>query len=377
MIVKPRSRIIQDLDAASFTVLGCSGADGLGAGALRTFRDGLIGARGDFIVVLGDISPLGRDPYYRRVSDFTNLVAEKPVHVVRGNHDGPDYSAYFGLENRAVVSEEYLLIMLDNSTRRFTDETLVFLRETMALIDSANVLIAFHVPPPNRFNGNSMPRAEWQRFEDAVGVWRNRISLLIASHAHNCFEDEVDGLRLVATGGAGARMHPADRLSGQEHHALEITPGDRGMPEISARRLSPPDGVGEIPLPGSLREFYADCCRRRIELTFRAEEAEALGLYNLAKLHRAGAESALHQARSLRALPDCEVLIHAAREGAEAARQSFATLLDRVSGAAGGDIESSNYFVCGSCGFTYALGDSPTYCSACGAPGVFIEEAGV
>jgi rubrerythrin len=373
MIIKPRSRIIQDLDAKSFTVLGSPASDGLGAGALQTFHAGLSGAEGDFIVVLGDVSPLGRDPYYSEVADFIDASTQKPVYVMRGNHDGPDYPEYFGMENRAVVTEEYLLIMLDNSSRRFTDGTLAFLSETMALIESMNVLIAFHVPPPNRFTGHSMSRKEWQRFEDAVGVWRSRISLLLCSHAHHGFEDDIDGLRLVVTGGAGARMHQGERLAAQTHHALEITPGDKGKPKIAMRRLSLPENAAvESDADDALKREYAERCRARVELAFRAEEAEARGEQNLARLYRAGAESSLLQARSLYGLAaGGGVPAALTMDRVEEAKESFVQLLGR---AADGDADAPKYFVCRSCGFVSSGSEGATYCSACGAPGSFIEE---
>ena len=412
MIIKHRSRIIQELDAKSFTVLGSPGSDGLGAGALQMFHAGLIGAQGDFVVVLGDISPIGRDPYYHQVADFVDIVSPKPVYVMRGNHDGPDYSEYFGLDNCAILSEEYLLIMLDNSKRRFTDETLTFLRETMALVGSDNVMVAFHVPPPNRFNGNSMSVDEWQRFEDAVGVWRNRISLLICSHAHSGFEDEVDGLRLVVTGGAGAQMHGQDRLAKQQHHALEITLNADGKPEVSMRTLSQSGIVDRREdVAEALRRLYGERCRNRVELILRAEDAEKDGAYNLARLYRAASESCLHQARSLYRLlrgdnqgvdlaedaaqllraealaleanevemadvVGCDVLSELTVRGVNATNRSFLTLLDRAARQLReGDIGATKYFVCQSCGFMSSGSEEPTYCSACGAPSFFIEQA--
>ena len=164
MIIKPAASIIQELDAASFTVIGSPGSDGQGVSALQTFGRALSGARGDFIVVLGDVSPLGRDPYYRTAVDFIERHTEKPVYVMPGNHDGPDYGEYFGCDNRAIVSEAFSLVMLDNSTRRFTDEALLFLRDALALAESPNVVVAFHVPPPNRISGDCLSTAAWNRY---------------------------------------------------------------------------------------------------------------------------------------------------------------------------------------------------------------------
>ena len=407
MIVKPVSRIIQELDAKSFTVIGCPGADGLGSGALQTFHAALTGAEGDFIVVLGDIAPLGRDPFYRGVADFVDRATAKSVHVMRGNHDGPDYEEIFGLADRAIISEDFLLIMLDNSQRRFSDDSLKFLGETMALVDSQNVVVAFHVPPPNRFTGHSMSVGEWRRFEDAVGVWRNRISLLLCSHSHSYFEDEVDGLRLVVTGGGGARIHHVDRVARPEHHALEISFDGEGEPAVGFRRLGRDHGdIPECALDG-LRRLYAEQCRQRVELVLQAEEADELGAFNLARLYRAAAGSCLHQARFLYSLlrgggsspaRDAEdrlregvlrlekddalvagcadILAESAAFEASTAHRAFLGLLDRavVTLSEKDDIGEALYHVCQSCGMLTAGSESPTYCAACGAPGHFINE---
>lgn len=410
MILKPVARIIQDLDAKSFTVIGSPGADGLGSGALQAFHSALTGARGDFAVVLGDIAPLGRDPYYSGVVDFVNRAAVKPVHVMRGNHDGPDYEEYFGFADRAIISEDFLLIMLDNSQRRFSDDSLKFLGETMALVGSQNVIVSFHVPPPNRFSGHSMGREEWRRFEDATGVWRNRISLLLCSHSHSYFEDEVDGLRLVVTGGGGARLHHVDRVVRPEHHALEISFDGEGKPVIEFRSLGR-DQTGEIPecAVAGLRQLYQGQCHQRVELTLRAEEADEQGSFNLARLYRAAARSCLHQARILfRLLRDrggdlardaedklreslltlnahdafvrsgcADILAESAVHEVNTSHRTFLGMLDRavIAMTEAEDIAEARYHVCQSCGLLTSGSESPTYCRACGAPGHFIDEA--
>lgn len=377
MIVKPLSRIIQEFDASRFTVLGCPGADGLGAGALTIFHEGLARAGGDFIVVLGDASPIGRDPYYARTAEFMDAVSPKPVHVLRGNHDGPDYEEHFGMANRAFLSENFLLLMLDNSTRHFSDETLTFLRGTMAMVESENVMVAFHIPPPNRFSGHSMTKEAWQRFEDAVGVWRNRISLLLCSHARCAFEDDVDGLRLVATGGAGAGLYGTDRLTAQSHHALEVSVDAEGRAAYTIRPLARPMEPRDrtAPVAAAVRSLYDACRRDRTELLFRAEAAEKSGERFLPRLLRAGAAQALLHAGSLRGVSARdENLLYCITEEAESGRDSFAALLRRAENDCGDADAEKRVFLCRSCAAVSAASDFSTYCPVCGAPGHFLAE---
>lgn len=410
MIVRPDAKIIQELDASSFTAIGSPGSDGHGGEALQTFAQALAGAKGDFVVVLGDVAPLGRDPYYENIANFIDNTSLKPVYVMPGNHDGPDYDSYFGCADRAIFTSTFTLIMLDNSRRRFSDETLTFLRDTLALADSPNVVVAFHVPPPNRFSGNSLTKREWARFEEAAGVWRKRISLLLAGHAHTYFEDEVDGLRLIVTGGGGARLQQDDRVAVSQHHVAEFKVREDGMLRGVMRPLGSAVGretriLERFP---ELEDAFAAECRAHVNHSIDAEEAERKGLVNLARMLRAAAQSRLLHARNLRRLlkqhiggplTSIAASLDESRRQAEHAKRNMKTLgpknflaanaLHAVSvseeactklfeSATGGmgsghDIPPVSYYVCFSCGHLYQGYESPTYCSLCGAPADSIQ----
>lgn len=398
MIIKPVSRLVQELDARSFTVIGNPCSDGLGVESLQWFRAALAGAEGDFALVLGDVAPIGRDPYYGTAANFIDRTSPKPVHVMRGNHDGPDYEEYFGPSDRAILSDEFVLIMLDNSGRSFSPETLGFLRETMAMIKSRNIIVAFHIPPPNRISGSSLPADEWRRFEEAVGVWRNRITLLLCGHAHSYFEDEIDGLRLVVTGGGGAALREPERVARPPHHALEVTVHD-GRPRVRMRPLTRSEAIGVMDdsMHSLLREVFDIQCRHHVSQSLDAETAAEMGLPGLAHLYRAASESSYLQARSLYGLlgrdefiegigadytisaEDIrlrEVLPVHALDAVSRAEQQYAKIHDRLCGGgeAGRDVPGGRYFICDNCGMLFSGQESPNYCASCGAPGSGYRE---
>ena len=412
MRVRPVGRLVQELDAKSFTVVGSPCSDGLGTEAMQFFQAALAGAEGDFTVVLGDVSPLGRDPYYRSVAHFIDTVSPQPVHVMRGGRDGPDFSEYFGHENRAVIAEDFVLVMLDNSGRAFSDETLKFLQETMAIVDSRNVIVAFHMPPPNRISGDSLDVAEWNRFEEAVGVWRSRISLLLCGHAHTYYEDDIDGIRLVVTGGGGARIQRTERLTDAPHHALEIDMGENGTPVITLRPLAAAEcSYRDDGIVDALDGLYGSQSRAHMRHILAAEDAERDGRPQLARLYRAAAKSNLRQARFIHHLTECngDPIAAAAtglrefRADSEDARQDrvaaaemardvlaanamrrlsgagrvFAGLLEKALAELAGapDLHHVNYYVCQSCGMIFSGEESPEYCSECGAPGYYLRES--
>ncbi len=404
MIAKPVSKLVQELEATSFTVIGSPCSDGYGGEALQYLHAGLTGAEGDFIAVLGDVSPLGRDPYYKRVSRFIDRYADRPVHVMRGNHDGPDFEEYFGIADRAVFAEEFTFIMLDNSNRRFSDDTLRFFWETMALSETRNIIVSFHIPPPNRISGDSMSVADWTKFEEAVGVWRNRISLLLCGHAHTYFEDEIDGLRLIVTGGGGANIRKVERVVSPPHHALEINLDENGRPQVRQRPLIPYSNVSESgDMQDVLRHVYEIQCRNYVTMRLRAEEEFRANRPETAHLYRAGMESSLSQARIIHRLlatsPAAvlsfedgdgkdilskrlsvaeavnDVLSKRVLLGAAGAEKTFCSLLAKT-GADDieEDIQPNHYYLCGSCGVIFAGTEEPNYCSTCGAPGHSFSE---
>ncbi|MCD8351448.1 MAG: metallophosphoesterase [Planctomycetaceae bacterium] len=397
MILKPVSRLVQELDAKSFTVIGNPCSDGLGVESFQLFRAGLTTAQGDFTVVAGDISPIGRDPYYRTVANFVDRTSPKPVHVMRGNHDGPDYVEYFGTADRAILSEHFALIMLDNSSRTFSSGSLKFLRETLAMVQTRTIVVAFHVPPPNRISGNSMPVDEWRRFEEAVGVWRNRIKLLVCGHAHSYFEDEIDGLRLVVTGGGGSCINELERVSRPSHHVVEIIADDGELHVVQQPLSGNTLTVADEDVEALVRLVYGVQCEHHVTHLLDAEAALEKGHAGAAHLYRAAAQSSLAQARALyrilgrEGLLDemgvdytvgldgegiGEVLPAHALETVTKAEQQYVKILSRATDglADGDDMPTSVYYICGNCGYLFAGIDSPNYCTACGAPGNNFQE---
>lgn len=405
MIIKPISRLVQELDAKSITVIGNPCADGLGIDSLRLFHAGLARAQGDLVVIPGDVTPRGVDPFYTDVASFIDMVSPVPVHVMRGNQDTSDFNIHFGYSNRAILSEHFILIMLDNSQKRFSPKTLAFLRETMARVDSHNIIVAFHYPPPNRVSGSSISAEAWKEFEDAVGVWRKRISLLLCGHDHCYYEDDIDGLRMVVAGCGGAKLRRLDRVTPQRHHAVEITLDDKGTPQVTRRVLT--DNVFSRPtqVKTILTSIYHTAAQHHVDMHLRGEAAMQAGFPELAKLYHVLSKSFIGQARILHRLlagdknPRETMLVprqivpdlyneEEIRDTLDRANDVVAVRalkvvarteagLNRLLEAARSqlkrsehlDLESTDYFYCSCCAMVYAsYNGAPEYCHECGAP---------
>ena len=391
----------------SFMVLGDPGCDGLGAEIMSTFAAALSVEQADFRIVLGDIVPSGSDLFYKNVSEFIETVAAVPVYLISGNHDTKFYSEYFGLRNYALYNDKLLIVALDNARRSFDLETLQFLEATLRDFGRQNIVLLFHIPPPNHFVSNGVSVNEWNKVMTVIEPYRERIKYLVCGHVHNFFEDEVDGMTLIVTGGAGARLEPITSLldkSRSYHHVVRFFFDDS---DVLCHCYIPLDGknyTGELKdehLRGCLSSSLANECQAHVKYRLYAEHAEEMGKKGLAQLFRAAADAEFFHARNhFHVLGELKTVWDYLRdsesnENTEAtvtykgcldyARQNHYGLagytfsetmeaekvherLFREAIALDGNIEEATYYTCTSCGYTFRGKTYPEQCPICGAP---------
>ena len=391
---------------SSFTVLGDPGCDGLGAEVLSLYARGLANAQGGFIMVAGDLVPEGFESFYRQTDALIERTAPVPVYVLRGNHDTGAYSAHYGLSAYAVHDESTLLVVLDNSPGTFTPDSLALLERAAGTIPCQHLILAMHIPPPNRFSPRTVPMDEWEKVRAVLkrtGT-ADKLRYTIAGHVHSYFEDTLDGGITIVTGGAGARIAPVDGVEAPYHHCVEFRLDSTGWTHqkinLTFAKVPP---LADQKLADLLQDAYTSECMTMVRYLILAEDAERRELPNLAALYRAIAHAEFYHARShfytgsfmrepLKALRNCitkesdEVtnlyptaknyaesvgsgLAAATFEDALRAEQVHLELLTRAQSALeqGQDIEEIPYFTCTSCGATF-FGEKPPYCNVCGAP---------
>lgn len=193
---------------SSFTVLGDPGCDGLGAEVLSLYAQGLASAQGSLILVAGDLVPEGYEHFYRQTDALIERTAPVPVYLLRGNHDTGAYNTHYGLSAYAVHDESTLLVVLDNSLNAFTPESLALLERAAGSVPCKDLILAMHIPPPNRFTMKAVPLSEWDKVRTVLkrtGA-ADKLRYTIAGHVHSYFEDSLDGGVTVVTGGAGAAL---------------------------------------------------------------------------------------------------------------------------------------------------------------------------
>ncbi len=396
--------------ARSFTVLGDPGCDGLGVEIMTTFSKAMNCTHSDFKIILGDLVPFGLEGFYKHVSDIINDVSPNPVYSLCGNHDTEHYVKYFGLKDYLLVNEDMLIVLLDNSRRKFEAGTLAFLGASLRDHRRRNILILFHIPPPTRFSSNSMKAEEWARIREVMDPYKDDIRYILSGHVHSFFEDEVDGYKVVVSGGGGARLDFFGGLPDREHsfhHVLNFHLDQQGLlryefvslADVTYDRESRNDKVRKL-----LEDAFQYEASAHIRFQFFADDAYAKGYFGIEKLFRAFAKSAFYHAKNyfsvLNRLGSIQNNLELSREqeradldrlssefmpftlvapsplayygfyeAYEAKKKNFELLPDAIKAyGSGEDIEARDYYVCTSCGNMRSADGPPDHCHICGAP---------
>jgi len=408
-IVKTRSRFNEIESFKNFTVIGDPGCDGLGAAIMSTFAKALYCVESDFKIILGDIVPLGSKKFYDGMAEFIDTVSNSPVYTLCGNHDTAFYDDYFGLRNYSLVSPGVLFIILDNSSRIFDPEALSHLKESLEKYSRENIILLFHIPPPNKFTKNSMSEAEWEKAAVIFRPYINKIKYILCGHLHSFFEDETEGVKLLVSGGGGARIEfvddSIDKLKAF-HHCLNFYFRDGALlfEHITLDGLNYEAEVADEKLRGLLLDAFKNECAAHLKYKFYAMDAKEKGFDGISRLFSAASDAEFYHAmnhfKSLNGTRTIQENLSASfagedyevatmyREYLQYARDNkfglaaysfldaleaekvHRTLFEKAmaDNAAGTGVEVSQYYTCVSCGHTFHAESAPRNCPVCGAP---------
>lgn len=182
--------------------VGCTGFDDENKRVLKV----ILSAKADIFLILGDIAFSGSEEEFRKVKDFCAANTRIPIFALRGNHDLPSYSDFFGKPYYAVLLENAILIFLDNAPGRFSEESIAFLNEELERHADKKAFVLFHVPPPTNICRACLSSEEWMRLRPILDKYKNNIEAVISAHIHGHHEYSVDGYRVLITAGGGAAM---------------------------------------------------------------------------------------------------------------------------------------------------------------------------
>jgi len=393
----------------SFIINGDPGCDGYNTEAVIMLEETLR-RKADFHLLIGDLVPTGNKHCFQQFRNIVDTTATSPVYCLPGNHDLPDYDIFCGRKDYYIKAPNVLVIMLDNSRRYFTDETLVFLQQTLRDQQHSKVFVSFHIPVPNSIVPNHISHDEWDKLETILAPYKPRIQAIFCGHVHSAFEFNIDGYRVIVTGGGGARLDPVDNtfMTVNQHHIFRVEiNGDEWSPRIVPLNYSDianpySDDAPGLRVKNNLDEaFTGESLAYRRYLLF-AKFAEKEGLPGIAKLFRAASESEFYHSENMYlASPESKsthnnLQTSIQRENEETTRiypgfinntaeqrteqaatayrcalqaerihhQFFSKALEHLN--KNEDMPVGHIFTCSRCGYTHPGDHPPNLCPACG-----------
>ena len=183
----------------------------------------ILSIKTDLFVVLGDISFLGDKEPFEEVVDFCDQRVNAPIFALCGNHDVPGFSQVLGRTTCALILDKFVIVLLDNSYSKFSEESLDLLKEMLAKYSEKRFLITFHVPPPTDLGPGAMKKDEWEKIKSVMDEYRDKIDYIFCAHLHGFQEYEIDGYRIFITGGGGAALYSFKKDTLNSHHAIKVS----------------------------------------------------------------------------------------------------------------------------------------------------------
>ena len=409
-IVKVQKEVNKVGDISSITIIGDPGCDGLGAGTMSVFARALTAVPSDLTLIVGDIVHRGIRPLYATVTEFVNTIAPNPVYMLCGNHDTAFYDEYFGLKNYLLYNDKLVYIVLDNSKRDFDAAALQFLKDSLTHYARENIVLSFHYPAPNTICLNSINPPEWQKIEEILAPYNERIRYIITGHIHSYYEDMVNGKKLIVTGGGGARIeYVNEKIDPRKahHHIIRLYFDEDDVLQYEHLPLHSVDYTQELDdetLKQNLENALANEAIAHMKYRLFATDAEEKGFPGIAKMFHAFADSEFYHARNhffvlnnmgsiLENLQESQVqeeheinvmykeyLDYCRQRNYGLAQYSFydsyeaEKVHERLVNEAvtslqeGQDIDEIAYFTCSSCGYSFSGSNKPRHCPICGAP---------
>ena len=411
-IQKVMQPILHLPDVKSLGVIGDPGCEGLGTYNMKVYAGALEkSAEDDITLIAGDLVPIGNAHYYGSINELTESIAHNDIYVLRGNHDTGEYTEYYGRKNYALIARDFSVVVMDNAMRTFEEEGLELLKQVLEMEEVRQVIVAFHIPVPNHFIRNSVSEEEFSRLKEAYSSHKDKVKYLLCGHVHSRFEDVVEDIPLICTGGGGALIEDVSediRACDVEHHIVHFYMQD-GVLRYRFENLSENGYEKERKvsiLKENLEKTVANELMAHLKYLMFADRARRRGMEKAANLFEALAASEYHHARNFysvienpapfgesveKFVPGEEFeyqrfykmmeeyaeekeapLTKQAYAGAAAAEKVHAGLLKEAENIE--EFDRATIYVCPICGFVMTGDHIPDRCPVCGGPKRQYEE---
>ena len=226
----------------------------------------------DFAIHLGDLTPMGTQEQYQEALSALNLL-QVPVYLTPGNHDvqGPNssqlYREAFGATSYSFSYGGVRFVGVDTSSLHFNETQQQWLAQQLEQASSRMqpIIVFTHTPPfdPRPGGNHSLLSSEEASSFHSLMV-EYGVSLVVAGHIHIYNFTQLDGVRYLVSGGAGAALH-APPEEGGFYHYVRVTVAE-GEVDVEPVEVDVP------PLP------------YQVEIVGRTGVSVTLGLHDLESL---------------------------------------------------------------------------------------------
>lgn len=219
---KDMSEGISDLETPLFTfaVAGDSaGGDAIFGEIIAEVNK----SNASFLIHNGDMVDHG---YASEWSSFFKLKEKLkvPFHPVPGNHDvynGRDqYVKQMGKLYYSFDYKNARFFLIDNARGKISSEQLKWLKDDLRKISSKMIFFVMHQAPKSSFSDHTMSGSSLN-LEGAKEILAlakiYRVSAIFSGHVHGFFDETVDGVRTIISGGAGSPIFLPEFLGGIYH----------------------------------------------------------------------------------------------------------------------------------------------------------------
>ncbi len=187
----------------------------------------------DFVLHCGDLTPFGQEDQYSDVKaaldEFT-----VPVYTVIGNHDirlggSQRYISHFGPAHYSFDLGSTHFTVFNSSAGDILEEELSWLDNDLSSSNSQYKIVFSHIPPFDPRPGSNHAMTNITTATRLQSIFEeNSVDVVFSGHIHMFNETQVNGIRYIITGGAGATLY-ADESEGGIHHFVNVTVTDNDI----------------------------------------------------------------------------------------------------------------------------------------------------
>jgi 3',5'-cyclic AMP phosphodiesterase CpdA len=186
-----------------------------------------------FFIIIGDLVYKGQGREYKKLLTFCKKEAKAPIFAVAGNHDLPEFSRFCGSSTYAIILDDFVLCILDNSHRKFSQKDLNFLIKELKKHKEKKFFILFHIPPPTKIHKSHLEQSEWLKLKKILGKFKKRIVCIFCGHIHTFADYSLAGYRVFLTGGGGAQLFNLKKGDLEIYHAVKLNFIDKDRVEFN------------------------------------------------------------------------------------------------------------------------------------------------